>query len=81
MRASAFLDSPVVAGITEKMLTQRLRELERQGIVARMAVIATSRHDEYSLTPEGRSPAPVLQTSRSSRRCGTGDGSGPWPTS
>lgn len=47
--------------ITEKMLTQRLRELERQGIVARTAVSATPPHVEYALTPEGRSLAPVLE--------------------
>lgn len=47
--------------ITEKMLTQRLRELEQHGIVARTAVSATPPHVEYALTPEGRSLAPVLQ--------------------
>ncbi|MCM3922944.1 helix-turn-helix transcriptional regulator [Frankia sp. AiPs1] len=51
----------LVPGITEKMLTQRLRELEGVGIVDRTLVSSTPPHVEYRLTAEGRSLAPVLQ--------------------
>jgi DNA-binding HxlR family transcriptional regulator len=42
-------------GITEKMLTQQLRELERDGIVARKVYPMVPPKVEYSLTPYGRS--------------------------
>jgi DNA-binding HxlR family transcriptional regulator len=48
-------------GISEKMLTQRLRELEADGLVARRDLGTAARHVEYDLTDEGRSLAPVLQ--------------------
>jgi len=51
----------LIPDITEKMLTQRLRELEQLGIVHRTLVSATPPHVEYALTAEGRSLAPVLQ--------------------
>jgi DNA-binding HxlR family transcriptional regulator len=52
----------LVPGITEKMLTQRLRELADHGIVERIQVATTPPHVEYDLTPTGRSLAPVLQS-------------------
>ena len=48
-------------GITDKMLTQRLRELEADGLVARRDLGTAAPHVEYDLTDEGRSLAPVLQ--------------------
>lgn len=51
----------LIPGITEKMLTQRLRELADRGIVERTLVSATPPHVRYELTPEGRTLAPVLQ--------------------
>jgi len=51
----------LVPGITEKMLTQRLRQLADDGIVERIQIGATPPHVEYALTPTGRSLAPVLQ--------------------
>ncbi|WP_261574591.1 winged helix-turn-helix transcriptional regulator [Frankia gtarii] len=51
----------LIPDITEKMLTQRLRELESAGIVDRTLVSATPPHVEYRLTTEGRSLSPVLQ--------------------
>jgi DNA-binding HxlR family transcriptional regulator len=47
--------------ISEKMLTQRLRELEAEGLVARRALGGVPPAVEYELTEEGRSLAPVLQ--------------------
>ncbi|MCO8270123.1 helix-turn-helix transcriptional regulator [Actinoplanes sp. TRM 88003] len=48
-------------GISEKMLSQRLRELEADGLVARHDLETAPPHVEYRLTEEGRSLAPVLQ--------------------
>jgi DNA-binding HxlR family transcriptional regulator len=42
-------------GITQKALTQTLRRLERNGIVARRVIEASPIAVEYSLTPLGRS--------------------------
>jgi DNA-binding HxlR family transcriptional regulator len=47
--------------ISEKMLTQRLRELEADGLVAREDHDTVPPHVEYRLTDEGRGLAPVLQ--------------------
>jgi DNA-binding HxlR family transcriptional regulator len=48
-------------GISEKMLTQRLRELEGDGLVSRRDLGTVPPHVEYELTAEGRTLAPVLQ--------------------
>ena len=42
-------------GVTQKMLTQTLRLLERDGLVRRQVFAAIPPHVEYSLTPLGRS--------------------------
>jgi DNA-binding HxlR family transcriptional regulator len=47
--------------VSEKMLVQRLRELEADGLVARRDLGGRAPHVEYELTAEGRSLAPVLQ--------------------
>ena len=47
--------------ITEKMLTQVLRELEADGLVARQDHGTVPPRVDYRLTDEGRSLAPVLQ--------------------
>ena len=46
--------------ITEKMLIQQLRELEADGIVARMVYTEVPPKVEYSFTNYGRSLEPVL---------------------
>lgn len=48
-------------GISEKMLVQRLRELEADGLVARHDHGTKAPHVEYRLTDEGRSLSGVLQ--------------------
>ena len=47
-------------GVSEKMLTQHLRELERDGIAARVAYAGPPPKVEYSLTAAGRDLKPIL---------------------
>ena len=57
----ALLDGPrrhgelrrTIQGISQKMLTQTLRSLEADGLVARKVVDVIPPHVEYSLTPLG----------------------------
>lgn len=51
----------LIPGISEKMLTQRLRELEADGLVQRRDHETVPPHVDYDLTDEGRSLVPVLQ--------------------
>jgi DNA-binding HxlR family transcriptional regulator len=48
-------------GISQKMLTQTLRELERHGIVNRKDFSEVPPRVEYSLTPLGRSLAALVR--------------------
>ena len=47
--------------VTQKMLTQQLRELEHDGIVARKIYQQVPPKVEYSLTAYGRTLRPVLE--------------------
>jgi DNA-binding HxlR family transcriptional regulator len=49
-----------IAGATQKMLTQTLRGLERDGLVARSVTASVPPQVEYRLTPLGESLLPVL---------------------
>src|SRR5580765_7029744 len=46
---------------TQKMLTQQLREMERDGIVARKVYPQVPPKVEYSLTPYGKTLGPVMR--------------------
>ncbi|VBB05080.1 Hypothetical protein LUCI_0286 [Lucifera butyrica] len=48
--------------VTQKMLTQQLRELEENGLVHRFIYTQIPPKVEYSLTPAGKSLLPILAT-------------------
>ena len=48
--------------ITDRMLTERLQELEREGIVARTVIPETPVRVEYALTSKGKSLADTIHT-------------------
>jgi DNA-binding HxlR family transcriptional regulator len=48
-------------GVTEKVLTQQLRELQAHGVVERHASPHIPPRVTYSLTPYGRTLRPILQ--------------------
>jgi DNA-binding HxlR family transcriptional regulator len=47
--------------MSEKMLTQRLRELEEQGLIQRVTRPGAGKQVFYALTPRGESARPTLQ--------------------
>lgn len=49
-----------LSGITQKMLTQQLREMEEDGIIHREIYPQIPPKVEYSLTPLGKSLQPIL---------------------
>lgn len=50
-----------LAGVTRKVLTQQLREMERDGIIARKVFAQVPPKVEYSVTPLGTSLKPVVE--------------------
>ncbi len=53
--------SRAIAGVTQKMLTQQLREIEHNGFVERQIFAQVPPKVEYSLTPLGTSLEPVVE--------------------
>lgn len=51
-----------ITGITQKMLTQQLRELESDGLVSRKVYPQVPPRVEYSITSHGKTLLPVLDT-------------------
>lgn len=50
-----------IDGVTQKMLTKQLRELEQEGIVAREVFPEVPPKVEYSITEYGQSLEPILE--------------------
>jgi DNA-binding HxlR family transcriptional regulator len=50
-----------VEGVSPRTLTERLRELERAGVLERRLINASPPYAEYRLTDRGRALAPVVQ--------------------
>lgn len=50
-----------IPGISEKMLTQRLRDLEREGLIIRKDFMTIPPHVEYSLSEAGLDLIPALK--------------------
>ena len=50
-----------IPGITQRMLSQQLRELEGDGVVLRMVYAQVPPKTEYSLTDFGRTLGPILR--------------------
>jgi DNA-binding HxlR family transcriptional regulator len=50
-----------VSGVSQKMLTQQLRELERDGLITRTVFVKIPPHVEYSMTALGLSLGPIYQ--------------------
>lgn len=48
-------------GISEKMLAQHLRELERDGVINRKIYAEVPPKVEYSLTPSGKTLKPIIE--------------------
>ncbi len=51
-----------IPGVTQHMLTARLRELERSGLISRKVYAEVPPKVDYSMTPHGRSLKPVIET-------------------
>lgn len=50
-----------LSGVTQKVLTQQLREMERDGMIARKVFAQVPPKVEYSATPLGSSLKPVVE--------------------
>lgn len=50
-----------LTGVTQKVLTEQLRELERDGIIARKIFAEVPPKVEYSITPLGLTLKPVVE--------------------
>ncbi len=51
-----------MSGITQKMLTQQLRELEKDGLVKRKVYAEIPPHVDYVITNYGKTLQPVLES-------------------
>ncbi len=50
-----------IPDLSDRMLSERLKELEAEGIVARTVLPTTPVRIEYQLTPKGLALAPILE--------------------
>lgn len=50
----------IIAGVSQKMLTQTLRELERDGLITRQVTPSVPLRVDYELTDLGRTLQPIM---------------------
>jgi DNA-binding HxlR family transcriptional regulator len=62
LRFNEFADA--VAGISPRMLAERLRDLEGAGLVQRTVIPSSPPTVEYRLTPRGRRLGPLIEAMR-----------------
>jgi DNA-binding HxlR family transcriptional regulator len=62
LRFSEFADA--IAGISPRMLSERLRDLEAAGLVQRNVIPSSPPTVEYRLTTRGRRLAPIIEAMR-----------------
>jgi DNA-binding HxlR family transcriptional regulator len=62
LRFSEFANA--VAGISPRMLSERLRDLEAAGLVQRNVIPSSPPTVEYRLTTKGRRLAPIIEAMR-----------------
>ncbi|HLH15459.1 MAG TPA: helix-turn-helix domain-containing protein [Solirubrobacteraceae bacterium] len=62
LRFSEFAEA--VAGISPRMLSERLRELEAAGLIERTVIPSSPPSVEYRLTERGRRLSPVIEAMR-----------------
>jgi DNA-binding HxlR family transcriptional regulator len=62
LRFNEFADA--VAGISPRMLAERLRDLEGAGLLQRNVIPSSPPTVEYRLTPKGRKLAPLMEAMR-----------------
>jgi DNA-binding HxlR family transcriptional regulator len=62
LRFNEFADA--VAGISPRMLAERLRDLEGAGLVRRTVIPSSPPTVEYRLTPRGRRLGPLIEAMR-----------------
>ena len=55
----------IIAGVSQKMLTQTLRALERDGLVSRAVTAGVPARVEYQLTPLGKNLMPAVNAVKS----------------
>jgi DNA-binding HxlR family transcriptional regulator len=59
----------IIAGVSQKMLTQTLRALERDGLLTRTVTPSVPVRVDYQLTPLGRSLLPVMASIKTWAEC------------
>src|ERR1700726_4353741 len=62
LRFSEFADA--IAGISPRMLSERLRDLEAAGLVQRNVIPSSPPTVEYRLTERGRKLGPIIEAMR-----------------
>jgi DNA-binding HxlR family transcriptional regulator len=68
IRFNEFADA--IAGISPRMLSERLRDLEAAGLVKRVVLPSSPPTVEYRLTPRGRRLGPVVEAMRAYAEAG-----------